>query len=107
MNKAVDPAIHSKDEQHKRNLDLKPTHVQANKKVTATPAAQKTKQKPSVKETAPVSKPLSVEEVLASRNRPEKKEKAPASKPTTESKKPIIGENTDFKSRMKKLANII
>jgi len=32
-----------------------------------------------------------------------------ASKPvaSTESKKPIIGENTDFKSRMKKLANII
>ena len=32
-----------------------------------------------------------------------------ASKPTasTKSKKPIIGENTDFKSRMKKLANII
>ena len=32
-----------------------------------------------------------------------------ASKPvaSTKSKKPIIGENTDFKSRMKKLANII
>ncbi len=39
----------------------------------------------------------------------ESKRVSQASKPvaSTKSKKPIIGENTDFKSRMKKLANII
>ena len=37
------------------------------------------------------------------------RKKSVASKPvaSTKSKKPIIGENTDFKSRMQKLANII
>ena len=37
------------------------------------------------------------------------KRKSQASKPiaSTESKKPIIGEQVDFKTRMKKLANII